>query len=90
MQIHLLGNRVGVEKFKKQSNKSDGFLVMVETEEYLGVVKYVGNGPGQAQSIKVGDKVYFGSKFQPVRMGGSEICVMEEDNVLAKVTDDNV
>ncbi len=88
MKIQLLGKRVAVEKLKKSSNKNDGFLVMVESEEFLGIVKYVGTGSGQVM-LSVGQKVYFGTKFQLVRMAGSEVCVMDEENVLAVIKDEN-
>lgn len=85
-QIHLRHNLVGVEKLKKQNKgPTGGLLVMPDSEEYLGIVRYVGKGA--SPDLVVGAKVYFSTKFQQVRMGGSEICVMEDSQVLAIVQD---
>lgn len=88
MQITLLGDRVAVEKLKQSTKQSDGFLVMPEAEEYMGIIRFVGNGQGLSLGLKVGQKVYFGTTFQQVRLRGMDVCVMDEKNVLALVTDE--
>lgn len=79
MSIKFRGKKIGVEKLKKQSNKSNSLYKELETEEFLGIVKY----SSKKADVKVGDKVYFGKDFQNVRMEGSSICIMDDDNVLA-------
>jgi len=93
MQIQLLGNRVAVEKLQQSTKQNDGFLVMPEAEEYMGVIRYVGKGIQAAEGVSlsgltVGQKVYFGTTFQRVRLTGMDVCVMEESNVLAVVKDE--
>jgi len=84
-QIKLRGNRVAVEKIKKvQNNKALG-IVMPEAEEYVGVIKYVGESA--AKDLEVGQRVYFGTNFQNVRMGGVELCVMEDSQVYASISE---
>lgn len=86
MQIKLRGNRVAIEKVKKSTAKQgDGFLVIPESEEYAGVVRYV--GPEASADIKVGQKVYFSTAFQNVRMGGVDLCVLEDKMVYATIED---
>lgn len=81
MQIKLRGKQVGVEKIKKGNKKADTFLHIPDSEEFSGIVRYV--GPAAASDITVGQKVYFASQFQTMRLAGSEICVMEDQNILA-------
>jgi co-chaperonin GroES (HSP10) len=87
MTINLKGKRIAVEKLKKvaKGNKDALGLVIPESEEYLGVVRLV--SPEADQSVKVGQKVYFSTNFQHVRMGGLDLCVMEDSQVLATVED---
>lgn len=86
-QVQLRGQRVAVEKLKKQSKKDSGsFFVDVETEEFVGLVRFVGSDLKDSD-LKVGQKVYFGSQYQPVRMANTDLCVMDEDNVLAIVNE---
>jgi co-chaperonin GroES (HSP10) len=91
MSLQLLGKRYAIEKLRKAPNRSDGLFVEVQSEEYCGIIRYVGN-PGPDQFIfmlKEGAKVYFGTKFQSFRIGGQELCVMEEENIIA-VVDESV
>lgn len=85
MQIKLRGNRVAIEKIKKaqSSNALGGLIKMPEGEEYLGIIKYVGETA--SQDLKVGQKVYFSTNHQPVRMHGAELCVMEDTQIYAIV-----
>lgn len=80
-QIKLRGSKVAVEKFKKQDKANKSFYIEVGAEEYLGTVRFV--APDAGEDIKVGQRVYFGTQFQTVRIGGAEVCVMEDANVLA-------
>jgi co-chaperonin GroES (HSP10) len=87
MQIKLRGNRVAIEKVKKAAKKggTEDFLVIPESEEYAGIVRYV--GPDASSDIKVGQKVYFATSFQEVRMGGVTLCVLEDKMVYATIED---
>ncbi len=86
MQVKFRGNKVAVEKNKKQNKNAgsrDGFLVMPDSEEYVGLIRYVGDGADA--SLQVGQKVYFSTDHQMMRIGGVELCVMEDKCVLAVV-----
>lgn len=86
MKINLKGKRIAVEKIKKlDKRQSHGGLIMPDSEEYLGHVRLV--GADADQSIEVGQKVYFTTNFQQVRMAGVDLCVMEDSQVLATVED---
>ncbi len=76
-----MGQRVAVEKLKKQNRSDDFFIKMPDQEEFLGVIKLI--GPDCKLGFKEDQKVYFETKFQSVRMGGMELCVMDETNILA-------
>lgn len=85
MQIKFKGKRVAVEKNKKQNKKvgNADFLVMPDSEEYVGIIRYVGDEADT--SLQVGQKVYFSTDHQSMRIGGVELCVMEDKCVLAVV-----
>lgn len=85
MTISLRGNRIAVEKLGKSQKQASVYVQIPDSQEFVGIVRYVGDTA--AQDIKVGDKVYFGNQTQNLRMGGSDICVMEDTNVLAIVND---
>lgn len=88
MQIKFRGKRIAVEKIKKQNKKgSDAtFLVMPDSEEYVGVIRHIGESADQ--SLKIGQKVYFTTQHQVTRIGGSELCVMDDEQILAVVDED--
>lgn len=87
MQIKLRGNRVGVQKLKTKedgaSSQYADFLVVPESEEYLGHIRYVGEDADK--NLRVGQKVYFTTNMQQCRMGGVDICVMADTEILAIV-----
>lgn len=85
MQIKLRGNRVGIQKLKTRDKSGDdlGFLVIPDSEEYLGYIRYVGENADK--SLQVGQKVYFTTNFQQCRMDGADICVTEDKEILAIV-----
>lgn len=87
MQIKLRGKRVAIEKNKKANKKSDGFLIVPDSEESVGTVKYLGSDLTDTD-LKIGQKVYFGNQYQNLRMGGADVCVMDELNVLAVVDEE--
>lgn len=83
--INLLGNRVAVEKLKKKSQGAHGGIIIPDSEEYLGIVRYV--GPSANINIAVGHKVYFSTNYQQCRMDGKDLCVMEDKEIFATVQD---
>lgn len=86
MKINLKGKRVAIEKIKKQGkNQGHGGLIMPDSEEYLGIIRYVGENADPTHSV--GQKVYFSTNYQQVRMGGVDLCVMEDKEVFAVVTE---
>lgn len=80
MQVTLRGNRVAVEKINKAS-KEKNWMVVPDSEEYLGIIRFLGQDA--KPDLVIGQKVYYATNFQKFRMAGSELCVMEDSNVLA-------
>lgn len=83
MPINLRGKRVAVEKIKKQQKGAHGGIIMPDSEEYLGHIRYV--GPEADQSLKAGQKVYFSTNYQQSRMDGVDLCVMDDKEIFAVV-----
>ena len=84
MQINLRGKKVAIEKLKKAAKTpGHGGLIIPDSEEYLGHIRFVGESV--STDLKVGQKVYFGKNFQIFRMAGIDLCVMDDDQVLASV-----
>lgn len=81
--VKFRGNRVGVEKIKKANKNTNPLFVEPDAADSVGIVRYVGDTVGS--DIKVGQKVYYGDKIHNVRLGGAELVVMEDSNVLALV-----
>lgn len=86
MKIKMRGTLVGVEQVKK-SAKSDSLFSMPEDSNAVGRVKYLGDKLGETD-LKVGDKVYYGDKRQPVTIDGAEILVMDQENIVAIAEED--
>jgi hypothetical protein len=86
MPIKLRGKKVAIEKVKAASKKQQPLFTMPETEEYSGVIRYL--GPEAAEDLKVGQTVYFTNQFQEVRMAGASLCVTEDSQVLAVSDED--
>lgn len=86
MQVKLRGNRVGIEKLKKRSNKGETFLVMPD-EDVIGIIRYVGDSA--SKDLQVGQKVYFTNDYQRTSINGAEILVLEDKHVLAVVGDES-
>lgn len=85
--IKFRNNKIGVEKLKKQSKKADAFYVDLDSEEFQGVVRYVGEA--SSKDLQVGAKVYFNTNFQQASIKGTTICVMEDSNVFAIVDEES-
>lgn len=84
--VQLRGNRVAVEKIKK-AKKGDGggFLVMPDGEEFMGVIRHVGESC--SKDLKVDQKVYFSTNYQQVRIAGVDLCILEDAQIYAIVTE---
>lgn len=85
-KIKLKGKRVAVEKLKaRQKGMNDLGLVLPDSEEYLGIIMYVSDEADQ--SLKPGQKVYFSTNYQPSRISGKELCIMNDTEIFAVVED---
>lgn len=85
MTLKLKGNRVAVEKLKKQSGGSKGGLIMPDSEEYLGLIVHVGENVNPSLSLKIGQKVYFSTNYQESMMEGKKLCIMNDTEIFAVV-----
>lgn len=85
MKIQMRGSKIGVQKLGKSKSKStsplDAIIVMPDAGEDLGIIKYLGSTP--PKGLEVGMKIYYGSKRNKIRIDGTEIEVMEDDNIYA-------
>jgi co-chaperonin GroES (HSP10) len=82
----MRNKKIGVEKASKQSKKDVGIWVAPDVADSYGIIRYL--GPNSADDLKIGMKVYYGTQREQVRMAGSDIEVMNEDNVIAIVQDE--
>lgn len=83
MKILLKGKKIAVEKLKKQSKNQMAGIIIPDSEEYLGEIKFVGDD--STKGFKVGQKVYFSTAYQQCRMGGKDLCVMDDTEIFAIV-----
>ena len=84
----MLRNLLGVQKLGKQNKRERGeIFATAESTFNVGMVQYVGQD--LAGKFSVGQKVYFGNQREEIRMGDSDIMVMEEKNVFAIVEETN-
>lgn len=82
----MRNKKVAVEKLKKSSKKDGVPWVDPEVEEFTGVIRHVGESV--APDLKVGQKVYFGSDYQKYKIQGEDLCVMEDQQILAIVNEE--
>lgn len=84
MTINMLRNMVGVE----QLSKGSGGDVFANTEiaDNMGVVRYVGPDV-DVKGIKLGVKVFYGDERALIRMGGQDVIVMQDSNIIALVAE---
>jgi co-chaperonin GroES (HSP10) len=82
-KIRLRGNKVAIEKIKKVQKGSFGGIIVPDSEEYCGYIRYVGEEA--SKDLKVGQKVYFTTNHQNFRILGAELSIMEDSQVLALV-----
>lgn len=85
MAILLRGNKVAVEKLKKAGGSTTSFLHIPDSEEYLGQIIHVGETADKG--LKVGQKVYFSTNHQKCRMADKDLCVMDDKEIFAIVTE---
>lgn len=86
MQVQMRGKRVGVEKLGRATNTKT-FLAMPEDASAVGTIRYVGKDLENSE-LKVGMKVYYGKNRHELKMNGTDILVMDEDNIYAIVAED--
>lgn len=83
----MRGKRVGVEKIGR-SAKSGTFIAMPEDTSAVGIIRFVGDAI-TSSDLKVGMKIYYGKNRHELKMNGTDILVMDEDNVYAIVEESN-
>ncbi len=86
MKIQMLGCRIAVEPLNKVKKQS--FIVMPESNENTGVIKYLGKE--YDGSLQVEQVVCFGDQKQPVTVSGEDLIIMEPDNVFAILEDESI
>lgn len=81
MALLVRGKKVAIQKLKKQEKKETSFYVDVSQDEFLGIVKHV--GAEASADIKIGQRVYFGNVYHPIKIDGLDVLIMDDTNVLA-------
>ncbi len=94
MQIKPLGDRVVVRRFEAEEKTAGGILLPDTAREKpqrgrvlaVGPGKTLDDGKRQALSVAVGDEVLYGRYAgNEVELGGKELKIMRESDLLAKV-----
>lgn len=94
MKIKPLHDRIVVERIEEDAKSSGGIYIPDSAKEKpdQGVVQAVGpgklddNGKHVKLAVKKGDRVLFGKySGTGVKVGGNELVVMREDDVLAVI-----
>ena len=86
MKIVMVNEKLAVEKVGKPRQKeSEAMFAGVNIADSMGVIKYAFKG----SKFEVGQRVYYGIKREEIRMSGTDVQVMGEENIVAIVEDDN-
>lgn len=94
MNIRPLHDRVVVRRLENERTSAGGIVIPDNATEkpMLGIVVSVGpgktldNGDKQNLSVKKGDKVVFGKySGTEVKVGGEELVVMREDDIMGVI-----
>lgn len=80
--LRVRGKRVVVEKLGRSKGSVDSLLAMPEDTSAVGIIRHVGE---EVKDLQAGQKVYFGKNRHELRMDGSDVLVMDEENVYAIV-----
>lgn len=75
----MLGNRIAVESVNKTKNENS-LLVMPDTSN-TGIIKYIGED--YDGTLKLGQKVCYGTTIHKARIAGQDLIVMDPVNVFA-------
>lgn len=85
--VKMRGKWIAVNRQGK-SNNDGSFLTMPDDSSAVGTIKFVGPDV-KDPDLKVGTKVYFGKNHHLLKMLGSDVFVMTEDNIYSVVEDSN-
>lgn len=81
-KIIMMNQKIAVQKIEKSDNKeSNDVFTIPEVSDNLGIVMYT----QENSEYKIGDKVYYGSNRESIRMHGIDVNVMDESNIVALV-----
>ena len=98
MAIKPLGDRIVVRPLEQGEEKIGGIIIPDTAKEKPQEGEIVAVGPGklldsgerQAPSVAVGDKVLYGKYAgTEIKSGGEELLIVREDDILAKLEDDD-
>ena len=98
MAIKPLGDRIVVRPLEQGEEKVGGIIIPDTAKEKPQEGEVVAVGPGklldsgerQAPSVAVGDKVLYGKYAgTEIKSGGEELLIVREDDILAKLEDDD-
>ena len=82
--IKMRGLLVGIEGLTKLNSRSTESFIVPNTVKNIGLVRYISSA---VADIALGDKVYFGDKYECLKIEGEDILVMHEENVYATIED---
>jgi len=80
MSIKLRGKYVGIVSVKT-NDKS--FLALPDDSNTAGTILYIGDEV--KSDLKIGQVVHFGNQKSTIKVGGKEITLMEDSNIVAIV-----
>jgi chaperonin GroES len=87
MKIKAILDRVIVKQLEAESTTASGIILSGNEEKPLeGVIVSVGDGKNSPLSVKVGDKVIFGTYAgTSITFNGETLLAMREDDLIAVI-----
>ena len=83
--MQMLNGKIALEVEKKAAAKAGGLFVIPEQTDTAAIVKLIAE---EVKLVKVGDKVFYGSDYRPLKVKGVEYLIMDEDNIIAVESSD--
>lgn len=85
MKVQFRNSLIAVEQVNKADRSNRSFLHQVEDSNSIGVIKFLGDKADP--DLKIGQKVAFGNKREPIVIDGTKLLVMESENVVAIIAE---
>lgn len=88
MKINMRPGKIAVHQEGSSKKNQGAFIVLPDTLDCMGVIKFIADDVAAATELKVGTKVIFGDSRQQIRMDGKDIQIMELGNIVATIQEE--